>query len=194
MDLNKTGKFLKKLRLKMGYTQKDLAEKLGVVPKTVSKWETGKGFPDVSLIASLSDVLNVDLKTLVLGEAEKGQEENGNMKRLKFYICPVCGGMLKGTGSGNVSCCGEKLQPIKPLPAENEHIPCIEEIENDYYVTFNHQMTKEHYISFVTFVGFDRELTVRLYPEQEAAVRLPRIARGKLIFCCNKHGLFEVKI
>ena len=52
-------------------------------------------------------------------------------------------------------------------------------------------MSKEHFISFISYVGVDRVLTVRLYPEQDATVRIPKMYGGKILFCCNKHGLFE---
>lgn len=51
-------------------------------------------------------------------------------------------------------------------------------------------MTKEHYISFISYVTFDRTLTLKLYPEQDSSARFPRMYGGKLYYYCNKHGLF----
>ena len=58
MDLNKTGLFIAYRRKQKGLTQKDLSEKIGVTDKAVSRWETGRGFPDVSLLEALAEVLD----------------------------------------------------------------------------------------------------------------------------------------
>ena len=113
------------------------------------------------------------------------------MKRLRFYVCPICGSFVQGNGNSKVLCCGNQLDYLKAEPANDKHIVQISEIENDYYIKFNPEMTKEPYISFVSYVMFDRVLTVKLYPEQNAEIRLPRMYKGKLYFYCNKHGLFE---
>ena len=69
----------------------------------------------------------------------------------------------------------------------------IEEVENDYYVEINHEMTKDHFISFVAYVTYDRVLLIKLYPEQSPTVRFPRLCgkfeRGKFYMYCNQHGL-----
>ena len=191
MDLSKNGKLLRELRVEKGLTQKALAEKLGVVPKTVSKWETGRGFPDTSSLSSLADVLGVSEKSLILGGLERNQTETGNVQKTKFYVCPCCGSILQGTGYFQVSCCGKTLEYLPIKPVEGVHAPIISEIENDFYVEFLHEMTKEHYILFVAYIGVDRVITVRLYPEQDCAVRLPKVYGGKILLYCNQHGLFE---
>ena len=116
------------------------------------------------------------------------------MKRTKFYVCPHCGSFMQGIGESHVLCCGKPLEPLKKAQADIEHTVKVSEIENDLYIEFEHEMTKEHYISFVSYVAFDRVLTVRLYPEQDAAVRFPKMYGGKLYYFCNKHGLFDLKI
>ena len=194
MDLNKNGKLLCDLRKAKGLTQKQVADKLGVVPKTVSKWETGHGFPDVSTVSALADILGVSEKTILSGDLEQNLEEAGNMKRTKFYVCPCCGSFMQGTGSSQVVCCGKQLEALKAVSADDEHIINISEIEDDYYIEFNHEMTKEHYISFVSYVRFDRVLTLKLYPEQDSAVRFSKMYGGKIYFYCSKHGLFEYQI
>jgi len=191
MDLSKNGKLLCDLRKAKGMTQKQVADKLGVMPKTVSKWETGHGFPDVSTVSALADILGVSEKTILTGDLEQNLEEVGNMKRTKFYVCPCCGSFLQGTGNGQVVCCGKQLEALKAVSADDEHTINISEIEDDYYIEFNHEMTKEHYISFVSYVRFDRVLTIKLYPEQDSAVRFPKMYDGKIYFYCTKHGLFE---
>jgi len=72
-------------------------------------------------------------------------------------------------------CCGKQLETLKAVSADDEHTINISEIEDDYYIEFNHEMTKEHYMSFVSYVRFDRVLTVKLYPEQDPAVRFPKM-------------------
>ncbi|MBQ8233331.1 MAG: SAM-dependent methyltransferase [Lachnospiraceae bacterium] len=191
MDLCKNGKMLYELRRAKGMTQKQVAEQLGVLPKTVSKWETGHGFPDTSLLAKLSETLGVSVDTLLSGDLNQNMEEVGNMKKLKIYVCPHCGGFMHVMGDSQITCCGKQLIPLKASEVNSDHVMAIEEIENDYYVTFLHEMTKEHYISFISYVTFDKVLTVKLYPEQDSAVRFPRLYGGKFYFYCNNHGLFE---
>ena len=116
------------------------------------------------------------------------------MKRTKFFVCPDCGSLMQGVGSCSIICCGKQVEALKAVSADDEHTINVSEVEDDFYIEFNHEMTKEHYISFVAYVRFDRVLTVRLYPEQEATVRFPKMYGGKLYYYCNKHGLFEVKI
>ena len=194
MDLIKNGKLLCDLRKAKGMTQKQVADKLGVVPKTISKWETGHGFPDVSTVSTLADILGVSEKTILSGSLDLNLEEAGNMKNTKFYVCPCCRSFIQGSGNAQIICCGKQLDALKASPLDNEHMINISEIEYDYYVEFNHEMTKDHYISFVSYVMFDRVLTVRLYPEQCSAVRFPKMYGGKIYFYCNKHGLFEYQM
>ncbi len=191
MNLSKNGKLLCDLRKAKGMTQKEFADKLGVVPKTVSKWETGHGFPDVSTVSALADILGVSEKTILSGDLEQNLESANNMKRTKFYVCPCCGSFLQGTGNGQVVCCGKQLEALTAVSADDEHTISISEIEDDYFIEFNHEMTKGHYISFVSYVRFDRVLTMKLYPEQDSAVRFPKMYGGKIYFYCSKHGLFE---
>ena len=194
MNLSKNGKLLCDLRKAKGLTQKQVADRLGIVPKTVSKWETGHGFPDVSTVSALADILGVSEKTILLGDLEQNLESANNMKRTKFYVCPHCGSFLQGTGNGQVVCCGKQLEALTAVSADDEHTINISEIEDDYYIEFNHEMTKEHYISFVSYVRFDRVLTIKLYPEQDCAVRFPKMYGGKIYFYCSKHGLFEYQM
>ncbi|MBQ8540510.1 MAG: helix-turn-helix domain-containing protein [Clostridia bacterium] len=191
MDLIKSGKLLCDLRKAKGMTQAEVAKRLGVVPKTVSKWETGHGFPDVATLSALANLLGVSEKTLLSGNLETNSGDAGNMKRIKFYVCPVCTSFMQGVGNCQLTCCGKQLQAIKASPADDEHAVKITEIEDDLYIEFNHEMTKEHYISFVSYVRFDRVLTVKLYPEQDGAVRIPKIYGDRIYFYCTKHGLFE---
>ena len=112
------------------------------------------------------------------------------MKRTKFYVCPQCGNILQSTNECQISCCGALLSPLQPTKVDKSQI-IITEIEDDFYIEFHHEMTKEHFIQFVAYANMDRVLTIRLYPEQEASVRFPRMRGGRLYSFCNQHGLFE---
>ncbi len=78
MDLMKNGELLRKLRKEKHLTQKELADKLGIVAKTVSKWETGNGFPDVSMLSILADIFGVNERSLLTGELPENKMESGN--------------------------------------------------------------------------------------------------------------------
>ena len=116
------------------------------------------------------------------------------MKRTKFYVCPQCSSLMQGSGNCQVICCGKQLKPLKPLTAQDEHQLTITEIEDDFYVELNHEMTKEHYISFISFVRFDRVMTVKLYPEQDPSVRIPRMYGGEFYYYCTTHGLYKQQL
>ena len=190
MDCNKVGKLILSLRKEKNMTQKQLADILNISDKTISKWERGLGCPDVSLLHELSKALEVNIDKILLGNLEPNDADGGNMKKIKFYVCPNCGNILTSTGEAEISCCGRKLMPLIPKPADEMHRLTVEEIENDYYITFNHDMTKNHYINFVACVGYDRILLIKLYPEQGGEVRFPKMHRGKIYFCCSNHGLW----
>ncbi len=190
MDCQKIGDIIRRLRVEHGLTQSGLAEKLSVSDKAVSKWERGLGCPDVSILPELSGVLGVDLEGLLCGELEENDRVGGNMKKLKFYVCPVCGNVITATGEAAVSCCGKKLSPLEAKKAAPEEKLAVERIENDYFVTSEHEMTKEHYISFVALLTGDCLVLKKLYPEWNAEARIPYIAHGVLMWYCTEHGLF----
>ena len=77
MDLVKTGKFLQELRKEKGFTQEQLAEKIGVARRTVSRWETGSNMPDLDILMELSDLYEGDLREILSGErtSKKMNEE-----------------------------------------------------------------------------------------------------------------------
>ena len=91
MDQIKTGRLIRELRLKSGLTQKQLADRINVTDKAVSKWETGGGCPDISVLSALAEVFGADISSLLAGEINENESEIGNMKKMKFYICPDCG-------------------------------------------------------------------------------------------------------
>ena len=184
------------LRKEKGLTQKQVADRLNLSDKTVSKWERGLGCPDVSLLGELSNLFGVNVEKILNGDLEPNAPDSGNLKRMKFYVCPVCGNIITNTGNAEISCCGRKLPPLTAKPADNSHRAAIEETDGEYYITFHHEMKKDHYISFVAWFTNEKLLLVKLYPEQEASVRLPKL--GSLLnksgmnfyYCCSRHGLY----
>ncbi|MDO4154927.1 MAG: helix-turn-helix domain-containing protein [Clostridia bacterium] len=190
MDSEKIGNLIYTLRKEQHLTQAQLAEKLQISDKTVSKWERGKGAPDVSLLADLSAVFQVDLEKLLAGELEANQPVIGNMRTLRFYVCPICGNLLFSVGEAAVSCCGKKLNAVKPQKAEESEKLTVEIIENEYCISSAHEMQKSHYISFVAFLNGDTVVIRKQYPEWDLQTRLPFFAHGTLLWYCTRHGLF----
>ena len=193
MNPEKIGSLIFQLRKEKNLTQKQLGEKLGLSDKTISKWERGLGCPDISLLRDISKIFNVNIEKILLGDLQENDINGGNMKRIKFYVCPNCGNVINSTGDGDFSCCGRKLEALVPKVMDENHSINLEEVENDYYVEINHEMTKDHFISFVAYVTYDRVLLIKLYPEQSPTVRFPRLCgkfeRGKFYMYCNQHGL-----
>lgn len=194
MDQSKVGGLIFSLRKEKGLTQRELAEQVGVSDKAVSKWERGQGCPDVSLLGGLSRVLGVNIEQILSGELGSNDRDGGTMKRLKFYVCPECGNVLTATGEAEVSCCGRRLSALEAEPAGEAHRARVEEMDGEWYVTLNHEMRKEHFLEFAAVVFYDRMLLTRLYPEQDAALRVPWIRGGKLYVYCTRHGLMEQKL
>ena len=195
MDYEKTGAFIRARRLERGLTQEQLAQRLHVTGKAVSKWERALAFPDVGCLRALAEVLDVDLGRLLEGDLREQEKENGNMRKLCFYRCPTCGGILTSTGKAEVVCCGRPLEPLRVQEAEGEHLATVEAIEEDWYVTFPHSMEKDHYICFAACANSHQLLLDRLYPEQGSEARFPAIRGGSWLYlCCNQHGLFRQKI
>ena len=192
MDNYVTGAVIKRLRENKKLTQEELAEKIFVTSKAVSKWETGKGFPDVGLLESLGKALDVSVIELLSGEDITNLNKSCNMAKGKFYVCPVCGNVIQTTGEAVISCCGITLPPLEAERPDENHKLKIERVEDEYFVTMNHPMTKEHYISFIAAVSDQGVQLVKLYPEGNAQARFKINRVRKLYAYCNRHGLFEV--
>ena len=190
MDNEKIGKLIYGLRKERNMTQLQLAEILHISDKTVSKWERGQGCPDISLLVDLSCVLGVDMEKLLSGRLEANEERGGNMNKLNFYVCPECGNVITAMTEAGISCCGKKLQPLEAVKAPDEERLLVENIENDYYISSDHPMLKEHYISFVALLTGDTLTLKKQYPEWDLQVRIPGRTHGKLIWYCTEHGLF----
>ena len=194
MNTYVTGNTIKQMREKQNMTQTELAEKLGVSSKTVSKWETGKGLPDISLLQPLSQALGISVIELMNGEHIINRNISANMLRSKFYVCPICGNAIHAMGDAVISCCGITLPALEPEEADDAHMLTIENVEDEHFITVAHPMTKQHHISFIAHVTSDQFRMVKLYPEGEAQTRMQLRGRGYLYYYCNHHGLFRQKL
>ena len=194
MNTYVTGNTIKQLREGRGLTQAELAQMIGVSSKTVSKWETAKGLPDISLLQPLAQALGISVIELMNGEQITNRNVSANLLRGKFYVCPVCGNAIHSTGSALVSCCGITLPPLEAEEADEDHGITIEIVEDEHFITVHHPMTKEHFISFLAFVTCDRIQMVKFYPEGNAETRMQLRGRGQLYYYCNRHGLFRKKV
>lgn len=194
MDNYITGATIKRLREAKGITQLQLADEIGVSSKAVSKWETAKGLPDITLIEPLAKALGVSVAELMSGNTVINKNISANMLRSKFYVCPVCGNIIRTTGDAVVSCCGITLPPLEAEDTDDAHGISIEKVEDEHFITVSHEMTKSHFISFVAYVTSDRVQFVKLYPEGNAETRFQLRGRGYIYLCCNRHGLMKKKI
>ncbi len=200
MNNEKIGSLIFTLRTEKGMTQKQLADVLAISDKTVSKWERGAGCPDISLLRSLCDYFGVDMEKMLDGELAENDFTGGNMKKSKFYICPVCGNVTVTTGEASIRCCGRKLESLEPIrlgkkqaadkdaEAELPEPLQVEKIEDDWYLTSTHPMGKDNYISFVAFLTGDRLQLVKQYPEWNLQVRIPARGHGMLLWYSTGDG------
>ena len=186
-----TGKTIKELREKRKLTQKELAEKISVSDKTISKWETGKGLPDIAIIEELAKALGVSIAELLTGDLRENENPSGNMKKILFYVCPICGNIITSVGQGTFSCCGVMLPPLEAEACEETHQIKVETVDKEYYVTLDHPMNKKHSISFLAYVTSASVEIAKLYPEQDISVRFRKKGHGILYAYCNRHGMFR---
>ncbi len=187
-----TGAFIKKLREERGLTQEQLANILFVSDKAVSKWETGKGYPDITLLEPLAKALCVSVCELLSGNDVTNQNRVANMKKLKVYVCPLCSNVLWSIGDAVVSCCGVELAPCECEENDTDHDVKIEKCEDEYFVEVSHEMSKTHYISFIMAVKDNGCEIVKLYPQGEAQAYFKISRTKKIYYYCNHHGLFCV--
>ncbi|MBR0372953.1 MAG: helix-turn-helix domain-containing protein [Mogibacterium sp.] len=188
------GEVIKALREKNKMTQAELAERLGVSDKAVSKWETGRGLPDITLVEPIADALGLSVGELFAGEQIINQNVASNMRKARLYVCPICGNVIQSTGDVALSCCGVALPALEAEEPDDSHRIRVEKVEDEYYVTMDHPMTKDHYVSFFIYRTGDRLETVKLYPEGNAECRFFRRGHGEVLAYCNRHGLFRVRV
>ena len=189
MNCTEAGALIKKRRTELGLTQKALADKMNISDKTVSKWERGLGFPDVELVAPLSEILSVSIESLISGKCELNEFKEINMKNNVYYVCPKCGSLTVSTGKSEITCCGERLAPLEAKKASEEQKLTVTPVENEWLVTGDCPMTKEDYISFAAFLTAETMYLTKLYPEWDLCFRLPSQSIGKLMWYSKKNGL-----
>ncbi|RIE03119.1 helix-turn-helix domain-containing protein [Cohnella faecalis] len=191
MNSVKVGGLIQSLRKEKNMTQNDLALLMNISDKTISKWERGLGCPDISLLNELSTILGVNIEKILSGELQSNDRDSGSMKRVKFYSCKSCGNVMTSTGAINISCCGRILETLQIKKDSGDHDIAVHETEDDYFVTLEHEMSREHYISFAAYVSYDRFMLIKMYPEQNAELRFPKMYGGSLYVNCTQHGLFK---
>ena len=191
MNTYVTGATIRQLREKRNLTQAELAEQIGVSSKTVSKWETAKGLPDISLLQPLAQALNISVIELMSGEHIINKNTSANMLRSHFHVCPICGNVIHSTGNSLISCCGITLPALEAEEADDDHAVAIETVEDEHFITLRHPMTKTHFISFLAYVTDHRIQLVKLYPEGNPETRLQLRGMGYLYWYCNQHGLYR---
>ena len=189
-----TGALIKELREKNNMTQAELAKKLSVSDKTVSKWETGKGLPDISLLEPIAKAFNISVTELMSGIQINNVNISANAMRSKFYVCPICGNVIHCMGEVSANCHGCALMPLKAKETDENHMIFIEKVEDDYYIQIDHDMSKEHYISFVAALSENKVQYFKLYPEGSAEARFDINDTKRVLFYCNKDGLFSIDI
>lgn len=189
-----TGAVIKRLREERNMTQLQLADCLAVSAKTVSKWETAKGYPDITLLEPLADALRVSVTELISGNTVTNSNVSANMLRSHFYVCPVCGNIIHSMGETVIQCHGLQLQPEEVEETDENHKIFIEQVEDEYYVQIEHDMSKQHYISFIAAVSVDKIQMVKLYPQGNAEARFKMNGVKKIYFYCNRSGLFSLDL
>lgn len=194
MDHYVTGTTIRQLRERKNMTQTALAQLLDVSPKTVSKWETAKGLPDISLLDALAAALDVSVLELMSGNTVRNRNTSGNMLRSKFYCCPICGNVMHAMGEAVLSCCGVTLPPLEAEEVDEAHQITVQAVEDEQFVVVDHEMTKSHFISFLAYVTTDKLHLVKLYPEGNAECRFRFRGLGYLYLYCNRHGLMKQKV
>lgn len=194
MDSYVTGTMVKRLREERGLTQAQLAEKLNVSAKAVSKWETGRGYPDITLVEPLASALGVSVIELFAGRGVVNTNRAFQMLRLKLYVCPVCGNAIVSAGEAVISCCGVALPALEAEPADESHAVKVERVEDEYFVSVSHDMSKTHFISFIAAVRYDGFELKKLYPEGPAEARFKINGVRFFYYYCNRHGLFKANV
>ena len=125
------------------------------------------------------------------GEYITNQNKTSNMLKSNFYVCSICGNIIRTTGENINSCCGINLPILEADLEDNKHIINCDIVEDEFFISINHEMSKDHYISFIAYITNDRCEIVKLYPEQNAEVRFFKRGKGIIYAYCNKDGLIK---
>lgn len=187
------GHMIKTLREKKGMTQLELASTLNLSDRTISKWETGRGYPDITFLEKIAALFSLSVSELLSGAAVTNFNVSGNMLKASFYVCPVCGNVIVSTGEASVSCHGIMLGKLEKNGVDEEHDVTLSIVEDEYFISISHPMTKEKYISFIAALSSDRVQTVKLYPEGNAEARVKMNGVREILFYSNTDGLYALR-
>jgi desulfoferrodoxin (superoxide reductase-like protein) len=146
------------------------------------------------MLEPLAKVFGVSIPELLSGNAVQNVNVSANIMRSKFYVCPVCGNSIHSMGEAMIHCHGIPLTPCTAEETDENHKIFIERVEDDYFVQIEHDMTKQHYISFIAALSFDKIQMVKLYPEGNAEARFEMRGVRQILFYCNRDGLFQIKV
>ena len=127
------------------------------------------------------------------GDNVTNNNRASNMLKSRIYVCPICGNVICSTGDAVVSCCGITLPPLEAEAPDGEHEVQCSIVEDEYFVTVKHDMTRTHYISFIAAFTDNGVQLIKLYPEGNAETRMQLRGHGTLFYYCNRHGLFRLK-
>lgn len=189
-----TGVEIKRLREKQKLTQNQLADFLGVSDRTVSKWETGRGFPDITFLEPLAKILKVSVVELFSGAEIENGNRSANLSKSNFYVCPVCGNTIFSIGKACVSCCGIQLPPLEvenepaekesaklsaENPGENSGSQISANCENEFHPAENHKIDVQKDGGEI-FVRMNHEMTKSHYISWFACVRLDSVEFAKM--------------
>lgn len=190
MDTRKVGELIYRLRKEKELTQKQLADQLNLSDRTISKWERGHGCPDVFLLPRLSAVFGVNIENILGGDLLSNEFIGGNMKKSNYFVCPSCTNIVLATGDITLSCCGRKLEPLEAKKATEDEKLIMTESDQEWFISSNHPMTKDHYISFLAFATGDQVQLIKQFPEWSMQSRIPKRKHGKLIWYDTQFGLY----
>ena len=118
---------------------------------------------------------------------KKCEECGALVKVLEDCTCENCG----------IKCCGENMKVVTANSTDasvEKHVPTYEIIDDEIVVRVNHGMEKDHFIEWISLVKENTEITVKLYPEQDAIARFPYMRCSTLYAYCNKHGLWGCEV
>ncbi len=193
IDQKELGLLIKELRERKGMTQNELALSLNLSDRTISKWETGRGYPDITFLERIASLFSLSVAELLSGAGVSNRNVSGNMVKSAFYVCPVCGNTIVSTGEASVSCHGISLKRLERNRVDEEHAVTLEVVEDEYFISIKDPMTKECYISFIAALSSDRVQMVKLYSEGNAEARVKMNGVREILFYSNTDGLYTIK-
>lgn len=194
MNAYVAGNTIKTIREERKLTQSALARRLCVSDKTISKWETGKELPDISMLEPQAEALHISVTELISSMPVVNRNRAANLMKSVVHVCSVCGNVLIGTGEAVVQCHGIQLPSLIGEPVDQQHPCTISCVEDEYHIQTAHEMTRSHFISFIAGIGQDRIQLVHLYPEMSCETRLKRDGLRKIVFYCTRDGLHEISV